>query len=479
MDDLYYLQPGFDATTLTIPQLRKVLLAHDIDWPSSAKKPLLVELFNTHIPPLAKRILADRAKVRRRASDIENIRSVQDPDLEDYDDDRETTPVPVTRASRQSTASRRSSRAPTAESEAPSVAQSVASSRRSTRHSSAAASDVSELDFGTPRAAASHRTRKSINTPAPVKEESPIPDDEESPFTNENIFQHGSSPVSDTQHRRRTTHGVVVASEKKRTSTSRRTADLASSKRKSHSFQIPLNRDDSDDDQVEAGEEFVSEEEMNLAAEAEENGGKDVLPARRRRAKKSSSNIFKGFLAVLAVMSSGVFYQWREEKLAVGYCGAGRPSTSIGGVEIPEWAPEWAEVILPTCEPCPQHAYCHANLRAVCESDFVLKDHPLSLFGLLPVPPTCEPDGQKVRKIKAVADRAVEVLRERNAAFECGELKSSAGSKPEAPLPEPELKATISAKRARSMSEEEFEDIWQSVLPELRNRDEITSGVDG
>ncbi|KAB8346065.1 hypothetical protein FH972_023117 [Carpinus fangiana] len=478
MDDLHYLEPGFDPASLTVPNLRNILVMHDIDYPSSAKKPQLIDLFNDHVKPMAKKLLAARAKVRRSASGIENVYMSREA-YEDDDDDRETTPVASVRASRQS--SRFSSRAATEESEAPSVAHSVAS-RRSTRQSSVRASDVSEAETETPRQrSTARRVRKSIATPAPVKEESPALDDE-SPFSNENIFQSGSSPMADAQWKRRSTLGPITSPEKKRTSTGRAKADRTSSARKSQTFRVPVandESDESDEDDVVAGEQFVPEEEMILAAEAERNGGKDVLPARRRKQRSSSGNIFKGALAILAVMSSGVFYKWREEKLVVGYCGVGRPSTSIGGVEIPEWAPEWVESILPTCEPCPPHAYCHKDLKANCETDFVIREHPLSLWGAVPLPPTCEPDGEKVRKVQAVADRAVEVLRERNAKYECGELKDESGKKAEAPLPEPELKATVSAARRRSLSQEEFEDIWQSVLPELRSRDEIVSGEDG
>ena len=43
-DELSYLQPGFDLSTLTVPRLRAILVSHDIPYPSSAKKPQLIQL---------------------------------------------------------------------------------------------------------------------------------------------------------------------------------------------------------------------------------------------------------------------------------------------------------------------------------------------------------------------------------------------------------------------------------------------------
>ena len=89
-------------------------------------------------------------------------------------------------------------------------------------------------------------------------------------------------------------------------------------------------------------------------------------------------------------------------------------------------------------------------------------------------------DGEKAKRVKAVADRAIEELRQRNAAFECGELTDADGK----PAPSPEiseqtLKSTLSAKKRKGMTDEEFEALWVPVIGEILSRDEITSGADG
>ena len=96
------------------------------------------------------------------------------------------------------------------------------------------------------------------------------------------------------------------------------------------------------------------------------------------------------------------------------------------------------------------------------------------------MPPTCEPDGEKVRRVKAVADRAVEELRERRAKFECGDLTDSAGL-PEATveIDAEDLKKEVSKKRRKGMSEAEFEELWGGAIGEIQGRDEVVSGIDG
>ena len=94
--------------------------------------------------------------------------------------------------------------------------------------------------------------------------------------------------------------------------------------------------------------------------------------------------------------------------------------------------------------------------------------------------PTCEPDGEKVRRVKVVADRAIEELRERRAKFECGELVNEAGV-PETTveIDAEELKKEVSKKRRKGMGEAEFEELWAGAIGEIEGREEVESRVDG
>jgi hypothetical protein len=128
----------------------------------------------------------------------------------------------------------------------------------------------------------------------------------------------------------------------------------------------------------------------------------------------------------------------------------------------------------PECEPCPPHAYCYEDFTVRCEPDFILKPHPLSLGGVVPLPPTCEPDGEKVRRVQAVADKAVEELRYRRAKFECGEPAEPEGAPVDSPsIEEEELKEVLSQKRSKRMNAEEFDDLWTAAIGEVKARDEV------
>ena len=60
------------------------------------------------------------------------------------------------------------------------------------------------------------------------------------------------------------------------------------------------------------------------------------------------------------------------------------------------------------------------------------------------------------------------------------ELKDEKGRHAQsAELDEPKLKADIASRRRKGMSQEEFEDLWESALPELVSRDEVVSGSSG
>lgn len=55
--NLDYLLPGFDPTNYRVADLRRILLFHNIDYPSSARKTDLVKLFLQKITPNAQKIL--------------------------------------------------------------------------------------------------------------------------------------------------------------------------------------------------------------------------------------------------------------------------------------------------------------------------------------------------------------------------------------------------------------------------------------
>ena len=483
-DELEYLRTGFDPNTLTMPLLRQALMMHDISYSSSAKKGELVDIFNAKLRSKARSILSARAKIRRTSAGIESVSSSQTESVDEEDNDQILDlPEPVLETrSRRTT---RSTRASTAESAADMTPrQSV--KRRTTRTPAQSASVSVEPEskrsgsYMSAGRMAPERNDKDFETP---RQTVAI----ESPFSDDNPFQSGSSPMAEDEVRRKSTGRK---SEGAKSTSRRRKTDEPMIKQEtedglvtnSKTFSIParsLHRPavkQEEDDMIAAGEEFTPEEQEALVQESDGQRDRTVASVRRRKAKKQNGALRTAPYAILATLAAAYVVWWRKEKIEVGYCGIGKAPTTLQQMQVPEFF----DFLQPKCEPCPQHAYCYTDMEAKCEKNFIVRHHPLSLNGLLPLVPTCEPDGEKARKVKAVADRAVEELRERRANFECGELAEDNGKKATTvEIPEPSLKAIVSARRRKTMSDEEFEDLWQDAVGEIKGREEVTADAEG
>jgi hypothetical protein len=481
-DDYWYLDPSIDPSKITVPELRSILLKHGVVYPSSAKKPVLLALFEENVLPQASNLQKAQSRTKRSTRGIEDVPSSATSTTTDEPGD-ETLVAPPSTARRSS----RRTRALIGDEPARPVRSSRTPSRTvPTKHARASDGEVDDQP-------AVRRNRKTA-TPA-VKQEPPEPaawhrHEVGSPFTQENPFQSGSSPSAPDyagRDRRRKTLGLEHRERRKSEAHRRKTfqprveqQDEGITVPTSRTFDMPVRRlpqteTDQESDGVEPGEEFTPEEQMELAQEGAKTGGLDVLPPRRRKQKNKASGTLKVFsLTLLGTIATVLGGAWRQEKLAVGFCGIGREATSLGGLDVPEWASD----LLPQCEPCPPHAMCYQNLEVVCDKDFIKKEHPLSLKGLIPLPATCEPDSEKTRRIGVVADRAVHLLRERNAQYECGEPDTK-GNPVESPqINEKDLKGELSSIKRKGMSQEEFDDLFQSAIGEVVRRDEIVESTD-
>ncbi|KAL8724548.1 MAG: hypothetical protein Q9166_007890 [cf. Caloplaca sp. 2 TL-2023] len=494
-DETGYLDSSFDPSTLTVPRLRSILLSNDIAYPASAKKPQLIQLFNEELKPRSRKILAARSRIRRTSKGITNMPSSQENTVNGDDDDRSGSmpppPIPDPTRRKPRNSSRQSSEDPAAEQPARKVPR-----KTSTKHPRPSDTEASDAEAKRPL------VRKTTRSELPqqmrieeLEDRSLRPALEKSPFSDENPFQSGSSPLAPIDNRRKS--AGPSADRRKSTSRRRKTegvdvdtrdrlpqydgvivpstktfdlsvAQLKKTKRKNEPFH-----------EVEAGEDFTPEAEQELVQDRAANGGLDVLPARKN---KQSPNPGGGAFPrsapwmVITALLSGYALWFRKEKIEVGYCGVGKASDHIAGVQIPDWA----SLLQPQCEPCPQHAYCYENMDTRCEPDFILIMHPLSLSGLVPMAPTCEPDGEKARRVKAVADKAVAELRERNANSECGTLTNERGKIVRTPeIDEQDLKTQVAKRRRKGMSDREFEDLWKGALGEIVGREEVVQSTDG
>lgn len=514
-----YLQEGFDPRSVTVPRLRSILVTHNIEYPATAKKTQLVDLVEEHVLPQVPKMRAQRARAKRSSMGIVNAGSAEDNGW----DDHELRPTPVSKPRRSASPRKASAKVKREEEEqaqTPVKSQPKRSSRtasrsvsrqsshyeedeapqyeapRSSRRSQPARSatpkikDEPEVEDDTP--ISSHYTAtpvaatpyaptpyysalKSAAPPSAVSA-APYEEEEESVFSDDNPFQRGS-PAIKTPSRRRPGFEEILRSEKpgtrrrqdefieplsiERPSTTARSQALSSSKL----------RHRTPDWSMDAGEEFTPDAQLELE-EAARRGETEIVP--RRQSKPARKSNLRTPLFVLFISLLGVYLAWyRQEKVAVGYCGLGRPATEIipPDVPVPDFIVPFVE---PSCEPCPLHAYCYEDFSVRCHSDFVLKPHPLSFGGLIPLPPTCEPDGEKARRVQAVADKAIEELRERRAKYECGELVDESGAQISSPaIAEEELKSTVSRKRNKRLNSDEFEDLWVAAIGEITTREEV------
>lgn len=493
--DMDYLTPGFDPSTLTVPRLRSILVSHDINYPASAKKAQLVEIFNNKVVPQSRKILSARSRAKRSSRGIIDVESSHE-STASGDADMDLMPPPaLPEYSRRRTSPRivgaeveENGNGITALPESRMKSFATRSANKHPRESD------TEMNLNAePKRPMVRKSRQSDIAPSEGVEEHSEPAQRpplgDSVFSDDNPFQSGSSPLSGGDRRlsagkRKKSLGLSTAKEGARRRSSNKVikAEDGIVVPTSKKFEVPITRVKTEPEYpedvggIEPGEEFTPEEQMELTREQLKNGARDIVPAKRQ--KNASSGNGLGISApwvILLTLLVGYATWWRKEKLDVGYCGIGRPSTSLTSVHIPDWA----DVLHPQCEPCPQHAYCYESLQTKCEPDFVLKPHPLSLGGIIPLPPTCEPDGEKVRKVKAVADRAIEELRERRAKHECGEPIDDMNKNAPVEMDEEELKSRVGQKRKRAMSDAEFEDLWKGAIGEILGRDEVVAGVDG
>ena len=102
----------------------------------------------------------------------------------------------------------------------------------------------------------------------------------------------------------------------------------------------------------------------------------------------------------------------------------------------------------------------------MCDPGFVKKQSILGHF--LPIRPTCEPDTQKQRRVKAIANKALEILGQRNVDFQCGKYKGENG------LDARELHDAIHKLTSVTLDKDEFQDLWTSAVADIENHDDIT-----
>lgn len=183
-------------------------------------------------------------------------------------------------------------------------------------------------------------------------------------------------------------------------------------------------------------------------------------------------------IALVAILISAFARWWVMEKFDAGYCETGfihwkphyshyTPTTLAEYFDkeyLLDRGSQLLDFVRPECQPCPQHAQCYSGFRAECEPGFVKETSFLGRF--LPIAPKCRPDTQTKKRVQMLVQKAVSVLRDRNA-------KSVCGGDVDAEIEEGDLRKILYGLKASTLSDSEFQDLWNSAVKDLENAEEV------
>ncbi|BFZ58372.1 inner nuclear membrane protein enriched at telomere/subtelomere region [Savitreella phatthalungensis] len=173
-------------------------------------------------------------------------------------------------------------------------------------------------------------------------------------------------------------------------------------------------------------------------------------------ASSSTSSILRtALLTLLAAAAALALAQYRAEKITAGYC-------YIDSVPHPQ------QPFKPVCQPCPEHGTCMPGFKLRCNDGFV----PSGGFPQLGFSPSCVPDTERLRRVRLVADEAVRELRTQNARAVCtGDIT------PE--LTVADLHESLLARKSAAVSREQFDELFNHAIDEVQARDEIVQETNG
>jgi Man1-Src1p-C-terminal domain len=250
--------------------------------------------------------------------------------------------------------------------------------------------------------------------------------------------------------------------------------------RTSQSFQEALSRAAGQKslDTLEPGEEFAPSEHVETPKSRRKSGQVKTQP---KSFGEDVSDISLFLYCFIVILAGFYIMFWRQEKFVVGFCGVPQSErTSHPFVLTPasmadlvnehypnDWRSTFFNAIRPSCTPCPPHAQCLPDLEMRCNEDFIYKPHPFRLNDLLPLAGECIPDTEKQRRIAIVAERALGLLHDKAARVECDDEKTLG-------IMERDIKAELLKYKSGSLSDEEFDALFEAAIGEVERRDEVT-----
>lgn len=171
------------------------------------------------------------------------------------------------------------------------------------------------------------------------------------------------------------------------------------------------------------------------------------------------------------VCSGGLFGLWYyEQKYAVGYCGQEIDQPTFINYDN-EYLNKLGQLLdtnfKPECINCPLHARCYANLEIGCFEDF-MEYKPWFDF-IVPGHKKCIPDTKKAEKLEIMIDVALDLLRSKNAAIQCGQNPNDE----ESGIKLNDLHDLLLSMKAPYITIDEFEELWDRSVIELEKEPDI------
>ncbi|KAG5519484.1 hypothetical protein PMAC_002111 [Pneumocystis sp. 'macacae'] len=488
-----YLDENFDVKSLRIADLRRILLEHDIDYPSSAKKQVLLNLFHKHVFSRQKVITTEKQHIK----DAIHEKNEEGLDIKQ-------------------------------------VKQKV--SKKTTLEPSGTAKGNPNLRTNIRGSLRRSESVHTVEIEAPLKESS-----SEDVFSSQNLFQKGSplceahmSPVpllhsidrslpstskfsSEPSLKNPVLHANSSVSLKTQTQPSAgvnisypkpqkfmaKIEDLKTSKQ---FYSMAVHRDPAistnKSQTFQTKDSLCKNMSLQIQADREKTSGTnkekndlDISKGKKYLDVNKESYVFYDsridskdlkkfpFIKFFLILVFGMFLFmlaaiWREETIRIGYCGVETEVIPSMYSSIREKLPQiLLKNVFIYCKPCPNHAICYSNYKLLCEKDYILTPNIFSINGLIPISPSCVPDTEKLRKVHIIVSEAIQMLRDKNAKLECGSLKLLKGEKEG--ILEEDLEKHLWEIKSPNIDDEQFQELLSDAFEDIAKYDEILLENDG
>ncbi|KAK6891193.1 Inner nuclear membrane protein SRC1 [Candida tropicalis] len=225
----------------------------------------------------------------------------------------------------------------------------------------------------------------------------------------------------------------------------------------SQKYETDSDEDDEDEDNSEVNLSKTSEAETSYIAS--------------HKGSISFSKFLGSMILWILVVGSGLFGLWYyEQKYSVGYCGQEIDQLTFSdsnNIYLESIGKFLDDNFKPNCISCPKYSRCHPNLKLSCMENF-MESKPWYDF-IVPGHKKCIPDTKKAEKLEIMIDVALDLLRSKNAAIQCGlgTDDEECGIKLE------DLHDLLLSIKAPYITLEEFEELWEKSVIELEKEPDI------